>query len=121
METIVIKILSLLLGIKEVFAAGTVGGEGTVGDGISFQNPLGGGVDTFTELADKIIDFLLVVAAPIVVIMVIWAGFLFMTAGGNLEKVQKGKDTLLWTAVGVGVLMISKGVTTLLVSILGGN
>ena len=115
METILIKIVSFVLGIKEVFADTGLG----TGGGISFQNPLT--ADSFTELADKIIDFLLAIAAPIVVIMVIWAGFLFMTAGGNPEKVQKGKDTLLWTAVGVIILMVSKGVTTLLVNILGGN
>lgn len=84
----------------------------------TFKNPLN--AQSFTQLADNIVNFLLTIAVPIVIIMVIWAGLLFMTAGGNTDRIQQGKDTLLWTAIGIGVLMISKSVTYLLGSILGG-
>ncbi len=37
------------------------------------------------------------------VILIIWSGFLFVTALGNDEKIKKAKKTFLWTLVGTAV------------------
>lgn len=124
--------LSFLFGVSKVFATSHNGSPVNNGSPINngapvnnggprsfqFNNPLN--AQSFTQLADNIVNFLLTIAVPIIIIMVIWAGLLFMTAGGNTDRLQQGKDTLLWTAIGIGVLMISKSVTYLLISILGG-
>jgi len=117
-----VKILSFVLGIKDVFAA-TQLDYGTsssgCGSGATFPNPLQS--CSFVDLANRIVDFLLIVAAPIAIIMIIWAGLLYMTSGGNSERRSQANSTLLWTAIGIGILMISKGVTLVLASILGGH
>lgn len=77
-------------------------------DGITLPNPLSGG--DIADILNNIIDFLLIIAAPIAVIMTIWAGFLFMTAGGNQEKVITARRTLLYVIIGVAVLILSKAV-----------
>lgn len=73
-------------------------------------NPLGEGT-TINDLIDRIITFLLKIFSPIAVIMVLYAGLLFMTSAGSTEKVQKAKKTLTWAIVGIAILMISKGIT----------
>lgn len=102
-------ILFLIFGISYV-GAQTI--EGTTGSGISLSNPLK--ADSFTKLADNIIDFLIKIGGPIAVIMVIWSGFLFMKSGGNEEKITQAKSTLTWTVVGLAVLIVAKSVTLIL-------
>lgn len=33
--------------------------------------------------------------------MFMYGGFVFLTSGGNAERIKKGKDTLLWASVGI--------------------
>jgi len=51
-------------------------------------------------------------------LMMLYAAFLFMTAGGDEEKTGKAKKTLTWGLVGVGVAMIAYGVFELVGSFL---
>lgn len=39
--------------------------------------------------------------------MFIWGGFLFLTAGGNVEQIKKGKEVLLWSSLGIAVILAS--------------
>ncbi|MDD3480924.1 MAG: pilin [Patescibacteria group bacterium] len=43
----------------------------------------------------------------IVVLFIIYAGFLYMTAGGDPEKLTKAKKTLLWAIVGAIIVTAS--------------
>jgi len=52
--------------------------------------------------------------------MFIWGGFQLLFSGGNPEKIQKGKDTLVWATLGLVIIFgswaitswIIKGITT---------
>lgn len=44
----------------------------------------------------------------IAVIMVIFGGFLYVTSAGDAGKVKKAKDTLLYAAVGLVVIVASR-------------
>jgi len=77
-------------------------------------NPLGNkGV---TEILDDIVDFLLAVAIPLTVIVTVWAGFLFMTAGGSEDKVRTAKRAITYVVIGAAILILSKGITSVLIS-----
>ena len=39
--------------------------------------------------------------------LVAYAGALWMTAGGNTEKIGKAKNILVWSALGVSVMLLS--------------
>ena len=69
-------------------------------------------------LFNNVVNFLLQVAAPVAVIMAIYAGFLFVTAGDNEEKVKTARKTLMYVIIGVAVLILSKGIVTLATSFL---
>ena len=74
---------------------------------------------TFTDLINNIMNFLFGVSIVIIPIMVVFAGFMFLTAGGNPAQFTKARSLLLWTAVGFGVILLAKGLTTVLRQIIG--
>lgn len=112
---IVIAPLFALADHEAGHAGGSPAGGGSPGI-IKIKNPLG--YDTFTGLLDSILNWLLLLASPVAVIMMLWAASLFMTAGGNQERLTMAKKTLLWTIVGIFILMISKGITSTICSFL---
>ncbi|MEK9185899.1 MAG: hypothetical protein AAB863_03935, partial [Patescibacteria group bacterium] len=73
---------------------------------IKITNPLKGGTDSIPVLLEKIIsEALLPIGAVVVVVMIIYAGFLFVTAKGKPEDITKAKDALLYAAIGAGILL----------------
>lgn len=67
------------------------------------ENPLQS--QTIPEFILKIIDVLLVFALPIIVLYIMYAGFLFVTANGNESQLTQAKNALLWSVVG-GVIAL---------------
>lgn len=66
----------------------------------------------YCDLADliatvnKIINFLVVIAASVVAMMFCYAGFIYLTAGGDTGKAKKAKEVFTSTAIGF-VLILS--------------
>ena len=84
---------------------------------IKFQNPL---KDlTFTGLINNIINFLFTIAVIVAPILLVIAGVIFMTAAGDPGKVKTARNMLLWTIVGFAIILISKGLVSVLKGILG--
>lgn len=73
------------------------------------------------QLANNVANYIFTFAIPLAVIMIIWAGVLFMTAGGNEQKVKKARQALTWTIVGLIVALIGKGWTNIVKNITGDN
>ncbi|USN53416.1 MAG: hypothetical protein H6760_04655 [Candidatus Nomurabacteria bacterium] len=38
-------------------------------------------------------------------VMFIWGGFLMLTSAGNADRIQKGKETLVWSILGILVIL----------------
>lgn len=109
--------------------AGSTGGTGSPAGSTTYApadfqicNPLSpnctGGGGTIEDILDKIINFLLLIAAPVAALMYVWAGWMFLTAGGDPKKIAQGKQAVLWTSIGIGVLVISKGLVLVVKDIL---
>ena len=81
-------------------------------------NPLA--CNTFSECVEKIIGFVLWVATAIVPIMIIVAGFLFLTSGGDPEKVRTAKRIIFWTVIGLAIILLAKGIISVIKQIIGG-
>ena len=110
-----IKMFSFVnLFVNDVFALepGDPGGPVDV----TIENPAGCG--DFGCVADNIIDGLLGLAIPIVAIMVLIGGFQIMKAGGDVEKLKTGKKTVLFAALGYAVILVAKGVSLIMRSLL---
>lgn len=83
---------------------------------VCLPNPLQ--ANSILELIQGIIGFMWVLAAPISVIMMIYAAFLFMTSAGDPTKLKQAKQALLYTVIGIVIVLISLGGVALIQDIL---
>ncbi len=77
----------------------------------------GGGLPT---LIGRFITVLLGVLGIIFVIMVIYAGILYMTAGGEDDKVKKAKKLLTQSIIGLVIIVSAYSISTFVISQLVG-
>ncbi len=78
-------------------------------------NPLK--VGSIEALFRAIIDVVMIFAIPIIVFFIVYAGFLYVTARGNVEQIQKAHNALLYALIG-GLLIIGANV---LIEVIGGT
>lgn len=78
---------------------------------VCLDNPLK--ADTFAKLIDTIINFLFYLAIAITPIMLIMAGFYYLTAAGEPEKINTAKKIILYTLVGLVIVISAKGIMEL--------
>lgn len=94
------KILILLaLGLPYLTMAETGAGAG----GFKFDTPIG--AQNFPELIYNILDAVVKIGAIFVVLFIVYAGFLFVTAQGDPGKIKDAKSILLYTLIG-GVILL---------------
>ena len=74
---------------------------------------------TFADLVANVAKIVAQVGFPIAVIALLWAGFLFVTARGNEEQLNKAKKTLLWAVIGTAILLGAWGIATAVSSFIG--
>jgi len=79
--------------------------DGTRGGGLTYklENPLRFG--SLEGLIVGILNVLLVIAVPIIVFFIIFAGFSYVTAQGNPEKIKQASRSLTYAIIG-GVLIL---------------
>ena len=77
---------------------------------ITFQvpNPLGSTGDLNTLIAN-ILRAVVLLLTPVVTIMLLYSGFLFVTARGNAEELTKAKQALLYTLIGAAIVLGAQG------------
>lgn len=99
------------------------------GTPIGYPNPLAEGgqytINTIPEFLIALVRLIFLVATPLIVIFIIYAGFLFVTASGNEAQLTKARSTIIWTIVGaavmLGALAISEAVCTTVVDLGSGQ
>lgn len=65
---------------------------------------------------NKIANLLIEIATPIAIIMVIVAGFYFITAQGDPGKIEKARTMILWVLIGMAVVLLAKATISFVVS-----
>jgi hypothetical protein len=60
-----------------------------------------------TDIINRAIRLLTAFIGSISLVLYIYAGFLWMTASGNTEQVGKAKTTMVWTTLGVAMMLLS--------------
>ncbi|MEK7503467.1 MAG: pilin [Patescibacteria group bacterium] len=97
--------------VSSVFAATCPAGQ--------ICNPLRYG--NLEGLIDAIISFLITVGIPIATIMFVIAGIVFVTSAGDPRKAKTAKDIMIYTSVGLAVILLASGLSKVLQSLLGGE
>ena len=68
-------------------------------------NPLP--TDDVPQLIGLIIKYLMGLLGSVALVMFLYGGFLWLTAAGEATKVTKGKETLIWAALGLVIIFAS--------------
>lgn len=63
-----------------------------------------------------ITNFISWLGGVLAVILVITAGFLYVTSGGDSNKVKKAKDIILYVAIGLFIIVISRIIVTIVIN-----
>lgn len=69
---------------------------------------------TIVGLIEKILKGVIKIGMPILVLAIIYSGFLFVSAQGNSEKLSEAKRALLYTLIGAAILLGSWGIAQLI-------
>ncbi len=67
------------------------------------------------DLAAKIISTFLGIVGIIALIMFVYGGLLWMTAAGNAQRVDKGKDLFIWSIIGLVVIFSSYAIASFVI------
>lgn len=73
-------------------------------------------LSTIFYVADWIFTFLVV----IVILFVLWGASEILQAAGDAERVNKGRDRIMYAAVGLGVALMAKAIPAIVRYIVGG-
>ena len=60
-----------------------------------------------TNVAVQVVNFLLVLAAVVAVIYLIYSGILYLTAAGNETNADKGKKGLINAIIGIVIIVLA--------------
>lgn len=77
-------------------------------------------VNTIEDLIVSILNILIVIAVPIVVFFIIYAGFLYVTARGNAQQIQQASRSLTYAIIG-GVLILGAVALSQIIANVVGN
>lgn len=84
------------------------------GGGTQLLNPLKGGA-SLESFLQSILAFVIRIGTIVVVLMVVYVGYLFVVAQGNDSKLTEARKALLWTIIGALILLgaqaIAAGIT----------
>ena len=86
------------------------------GSGNCLTNPLGDSVNTPQALIGKIINAVLGIVGSLALLMFVYGGLTWMTSSGSQEKVKKGRDIIVWSAIGLAIIFASYGLVRVLLN-----
>ncbi len=78
-------------------------------ENIRLMNPLKGSGNLESFLS-SILDFVIRIGTIVVILMVVYVGFQFVTAKGDITKISKARESLLWTVIGALILLGAKAI-----------
>jgi len=84
---------------------------------ICIENPLE--AESFEELLNTIVTFISWIAIAIAPIMIMIAAFFLLTAGGDPKRVDTARRIILWTVIGLAIILFAKGLISVLKQIIG--
>lgn len=77
---------------------------------LTILNPLGDNGSDIPTLISTIAQWLLKIGSVIAVIVILWAALVFMTSGGNKDRITTARQTLWYAIIGLVILLLATGV-----------
>lgn len=104
------------LFFRFVAHAHAVDAPGLIGPAALFGNPAGG---SFLAILCEVLAWVGGIGVIVAFVMIVWSGALFMTSGGNAEKISQAKKTLVFAIVGFILLLLARSLPLILAGLAG--
>ncbi|KKU49530.1 MAG: hypothetical protein A2633_01850 [Candidatus Sungbacteria bacterium RIFCSPHIGHO2_01_FULL_47_32] len=65
--------------------------------------------ENILQLLRLIGDFIFKISIPVAIVAILYAAFLYLTAGGSEQKVKAAHQTLMWTVAGIAIVLAAAG------------
>ena len=66
-----------------------------------------GGQGSFRQLALTVVNFFLTFLGLIAVVMIIYGGFLYVSAAGKEDKIEQAKKIIMYSVIGIIIILLS--------------
>ena len=109
-------ILLIFLSSNGVFAQTDSTGESGASDGVSIVSPIG---TDLLKIIKGIIGWIIGLAIPVAGLLIVIAGYQIMFAAGEPDKVKTGKQTILYTVVGLAIIILAWAFIGIIQELLG--
>ena len=76
----------------------------------ALENPLS--FDSLEKFFNALLDVVVTIGWPLVVLAVVYTGFLFVQAQGNASKLDDAKRALVWTVIGGLIVLGATAIAT---------
>jgi|GEM_PF-1189050 len=83
---------------------------------INIENPIS--INSVPELVEKVFEFLIKIGIPLLVVMIVYSGWLYLFARGNPGEIKKAHDMFLYTLIGGAILLSAWAIAQLIHSTL---
>lgn len=83
-------------------------------EGVNLVNPLG--TSDVRVIIGQIIQAALGLTGSIALVMFIYGGFMWLTSQGNAEKIEKGKQILIWATIGLVIIFFAYTIVNAVIS-----
>ncbi len=81
---------------------------------VAVENPLGDKKE-IKDIVAAILNVIMDIVLPVVIVMVIYSGFLYVMARGKPEAIETAHKTLTWTLIGATILLGAQLISTILI------
>lgn len=88
-------------------------------EGIPLENPIK--ATSVPELVNSIVRSILGMVGALALFMFVYGGMLWMTSAGNNQRIEKGKETLIWATIGLAIIFASYGILQFIFQALSGK
>ena len=79
------------------------------------------GFGDLVQLANNLIDFLVLISLPLAAIAFAWAGFLYLSSGGSQDKIKRAHGIFFKVAIGLIIVLGAYLIVNLIVENLTGD
>jgi hypothetical protein len=92
------------------------GGNGSGGTPAVLENPISS--ETLPQLLKNVLNFLFGLSIVILPIIILYGGFLMLTAAGDPTKISQSRTILLWAVVAFAIILLARGLPEVIRSLL---
>lgn len=92
-----------------------------IGTKFDWLSPAAASDTTLTNLFVRVISWILILAAGLAVIYLIYSGILYITAAGNPDSAKKGQQGVINAIIGVVIIVLAYTILTVIMNLAAGT